>query len=331
MATLKDVAQLANVNVSTVSRALNNTSYVHPDTKAKILAAVEKLSYQPNLLAKSLRQGKRHTIGVIVPRLHLTVFSSIAQAIEMEARKLGYTTILCSTEDDIKTEKDCLNRLRNGLVDGIIIAPSGSTNRLLRDIQATGLSIIQIIRYPEPSLPSVIVDYTKCSYDSTKFLIGKGCKRIGLITGSLKITPYKKRYEGYKKALREFNLPEVTAHDLDFTNSLEYGYSCTKQLLAQEPQLDAILAAVDAQGIGAIRALKEAGKQIPKDVKIMSLTGHEIGNMLETTMTSMEMPAFEIGKKAAQILIEDIENNVVNKSKAPQLIYESTLCEREST
>lgn len=105
MPTLKDVAKLACVDVSTVSRALNNNPCVHAETKARIMAAVEKLSYRPNLLAKGLRQGKRHTIGVVVPRLHLTVFSTVTQAIEETARAQGYATLLCSTEDDPQIEK----------------------------------------------------------------------------------------------------------------------------------------------------------------------------------------------------------------------------------
>lgn len=108
MATLKDVAKLADVDVSTVSRALNNTSYVHPETKARILAAVKELSYTPNVLAQGLRHGKRHTIGVVVPRLHMTVFAETTQGIEEEARKRGYATLICNTEDDPKIERESL-------------------------------------------------------------------------------------------------------------------------------------------------------------------------------------------------------------------------------
>ena len=114
MATLKDVARLACVDVSTVSRALNNTSYVHPDTKARIYAAAKELGYHPNVMAQALRQGRRHVIGVVVPRLHLAIFSEILQGIEREAGQLGYSTLICFTEDDPKAEKDCLNRLRGG-------------------------------------------------------------------------------------------------------------------------------------------------------------------------------------------------------------------------
>ena len=121
MATLKDVAKLACVDVSTVSRALNNTSYVHPDTKARIYAAAKELGYHPNIMAQALRQGRRHTLGMIVPRLDLAIFAEILQGFEHEALALGYSTIISVTDDDPKIEKECLTRMRNGLVDGIVV------------------------------------------------------------------------------------------------------------------------------------------------------------------------------------------------------------------
>ena len=113
MATLKDVAKLANVDVSTVSRALNNTSYVHPDTKERIYAAAKELGYRPNVMARALRQGRGQVIGVVVPRLHMPIFSEILQGIEAQAQTLGYMTTVCVTEEDAKVEKDRLNRLRD--------------------------------------------------------------------------------------------------------------------------------------------------------------------------------------------------------------------------
>lgn len=141
MATLKDVAQKACVDVSTVSRALNNTSYVHPETKARIVAAAKELGYRPNVMAKALRQGRRHTLGVIVPRLHLTLFSEILPGIEHEAERLGYSTLISTTDDDPKREKSCLERMQNSFVDGIIITGTGRNNRLLRSIQASGIAV----------------------------------------------------------------------------------------------------------------------------------------------------------------------------------------------
>lgn len=331
MATLKDVAKLACVDVSTVSRALNNTSYVHTDTKAKIFAAVKELSYQPNVLAQGLRQGKRHTIGVVVPRLHLTVFAEITQSIEHTARKLGYATLICDTEEDPKAEKECLNRLRNGFVDGIIIAGTGANNRLVRDIKTGGMPVAQIVRRQERDISSVVADYEACGYDAAKFLASKGCREIGLINGSMRIAPYKGRYDGYKKAITELGLPEITTSSMELCNSFEYGYQCTQQLLDKNPKLDAIMAAVDVQGLGAMRAIKEQGLRVPEDVRVVSLTGHAVGSMLETTMTSLEVPAQEMGEKVTRMLIEEIEAPADQKPSPQHLVFSASLAEREST
>ena len=330
MATLKDVAKLADVDVSTVSRALNNTSYVHPETKARILAAVKELSYTPNVLAQGLRQGKRHTIGVLVPRLHLTVFAATTQGIEEEARKRGYATLICNTEDDVKIERESLNRLRNGFVDGIIITGTGKNSRIVRDIKTSGLAVTQIMRKQIDHVSSVTLDYEACGYEAVKYLADKGCREIGLINGSMNLAPYKGRYDGYQRALKELGLSETCAVSEASVHSLEYGYQCAMELIAQNPKLDAIMAATDIQGIGAMRALKESQIRIPDEIKLISLTGDIISSMLETSMTSLEMPAYEMGVKAADMVIEEIEAPADRKPTPQHLVFSSKLVERES-
>lgn len=331
MATLKDVAKLANCDVSTVSRALNNTSYVHPDTKARILAAVKELSYKPNVLAQGLRQGKRHTIGVVVPRLSMTVFAEILQGIEEEARYLGYSILVCNTEDNPEIERECLNRLRNGFVDGIIIAGTGKCGRLLRDIRVGGISVVQIIRKQEKNISSVVADYETCAYQAVQYLVNKGCREIGLINGPMSLAPYHDRYQGYSKAIREYGLREICSESMEPANSFEYGFQCAEDLLNNNFDLDAMLAAVDIQGIGAIRAMRERGILVPDEVKLVSLTGHSIGSMLETTMTSMEIPAHEMGKKATRMIVEEIDAPTGKKPGAQHLVFDTVLAERESS
>ena len=331
MATLKDVAKLANVDVSTVSRALNNTSYVHPETQERIYAAAKELGYHPNVMAQALRQGKRHTIGVVVPRLHLAIFSEILQGIEQQARDLGYATLICTTGDDPKVEKECLNRLRGGFVDGIIIAATGRNGRLLRDIQASGIAVTQLVRRQELELSSVVADYEACGRDAVRFLASRGCREIGLITGSLHLAPYKGRYEGYLQAVREQGLEEITSTCDRDVNSFRYGYDCANQLLDENPGLEAILASVDVQGLGAIRAATERGLKIPEQLKVISLTGHRVGRMLETTMTSMEMPAFEMGRTAAKLIADEVEADAKHKPAHRHISFAPQLVEREST
>ncbi len=331
MATLKDVARLACVDVSTVSRALNNTSYVHPETKARIVAAARELGYRPNVMAQALRQGRRHTIGVVVPRLHLTVFSEILQGIEHEAERLNYSTLITTTDDDPLLEKRCLERMQNSFVDGIIIAGTGHNNRLLRSIQAGGTAVTQIVRCQEPRISSVVADYVACGRNAVEYLYTKGCRRMGLIVTSSRQSPFQGRYEGYSQAIRKYGLEEILVSSDKPVNTFEFGYECANQLLDDEPDLDAILAPVDLQGLGVLRALRERGVRVPQDIKVLSMTGHAIGEMLETSMTSMEMPALEMGEKAAQLLIMDIET-AGNKTPTPQYIqFPYTLAEREST
>lgn len=331
MATLKDVARLACVDVSTVSRALNNTSYVHPDTKARIYAAVKELSYQPNLLAQGLRQGKRHTIGMVFPGLNMTIFAEIAQSIEEEARRRAYATMICTTEDNPDEERECLNRLRNGFVDGLIVASTGKNNRLLRDIQSSGIAVGQIIRQQEKTISAVLADYEACGYEAVKYLVGKGCREIGLINGLTELRPYRDRYFGYCRALDKFNLPELSAVADCKNNSFEYGYRCAEELLAQSDHLDAIMAAVDIQGLGAMRALKDHGVRVPQDVRLLSLTGHSIGKLLETTMTALELPAVEMGVQVTRMVVEQIEAPSDAKPSPQRLVFPAALVERETT
>ena len=259
------------------------------------------------MLAQGLRQGKRHTLGVVVPRLNLTCFSDIVQAVERHARERGYATLICSTEDDPKIEREALGRLRNGFVDGILIAGTSGDSRLLRDLHSSGLPVIQVVRRQEPRLSSVVADFEACGYEAVKYLVRRGCRHIGLINGDGGLAPYRERYLGYCRALKEFGLEEITVSVDKPVNTFEYGYFCTESLLDQAPALDAIMAAVDVQGIGALRALKDRGLRVPRDIRVLSLTGHAIGDMLETSLTALEIPSAEIGKKAVQMLIEEIE------------------------
>lgn len=331
MATLKDVAKLACVDVSTASRALNNASYVHPDTKARVYAAVKELSYQPNVLAQGLRQGKRHTIGLVVPRLYMTIFAEITQSIEQEAGKHGYAILICATEDDPKVEKECLNRLRNGFVDGLIIAGTGQNGRIVRDIKSSGIAVAQIVRRQERDISSVVADYHACGYEATMYLAGKGCREIGLITSSTDLAPYRERYQGYRRALEELNLSETCCVSIQASNSFEYGYQCAQQLLDQNPRLDAIMTAVDVQGLGAMRVLKEQAIKVPSQMRLLSLTGHAVGGMLETAMTSLELPAYEMGEKITRMIIEEIEAPSNHKPSPQHLVFNASLVEREST
>lgn len=330
MATLKDVAKLANVDISTVSRALNNKGYVHEETKKRIIEAVEEMSYHPNILAKGLRQGKKHTIAFVVPRIAITIYSDMIAPFSETARKMNYECLICVSDDDVQQEKEILERLRGGTVDGIVISSTGKNNKLIREIKNEGVCILQAVRKQDESLSSIISDYYTTGYEAVRFLHMKGCRNIGLIIGNLSIHPYKERYAGYMKAVRELELEPIVVMDESNPNKVHYGMNCADKLIDQYPDLDGLLASVDSQGIGAIRELTQRGKRIPEDIKVMSLTGIRLGGFLETAMTAMEVPAGEIGETAAEIIIKDIESKAERRT-VKNLVFNSTLVERETT
>ena len=330
MATLKDVAKLANVDISTVSRALNNKGYVHEETKKRIIEAVEELSYHPNILAKGLRQGKKHTIAFVVPRIAITIYSDMIAPFSEAARKMNYECLICVSDDDVQQEKEILERLRGGTVDGIVISSTGKNNKLIREIKNEGVCILQAVRKQDESLSSIISDYYTTGYEAVRFLHMKGCRNIGLIIGNLSLHPYKERYAGYMKAVRDLSLEPIVVMDETNPNKVHYGMNCADKLIDQYPALDGLLASVDAQGIGAIRELTQRGKRIPEDIRVMSLTGIRLGGFLETAMTAMEVPAGEIGETAAEIIIKDIESKAERRT-VKNLVFNSTLVERETT
>ena len=330
MATLKDVAKLANVDISTVSRALNNKGYVHEETKKRIIEAVEELSYHPNILAKGLRQGKKHTIAFVVPRIAITIYSDMIAPFSEAARKMNYECLICVSDDDVQQEKEILERLRGGTVDGIVISSTGKNNKLIREIKNEGVCILQAVRKQDGSLSSIISDYYTTGYEAVRFLHMKGCRNIGLIIGNLSLHPYKERYAGYMKAVRELGLEPIVVMDESNPNKVHYGMNCADKLIDQYPALDGLLASVDAQGIGAIRELTQRGKRIPEDIRVMSLTGIRLGGFLETAMTAIEVPAGEIGETAAEIIIKDIESKAERRT-VKNLVFNSTLVERETT
>ena len=332
MATLKDVAKLANVDASTVSRTLNNNSYVHEDTRKRVMEAVEQLSYKPNLLAQGLRKGKRQSIGVIIPSISLSIFSDIVQVIEREATKLGYRIIICISDDDPEIEKEYIERLRNGLVDGIIIASTGKNNAALRNIQNSGIAVIQLIRKQDKTLSSIVANYRSSAYEAVRYLVSRGCKKIGLINGSMKVLPYIERCEGYKQAIQEFGLEAYVIDSKSKKESyFEDGYTGAKKLLEKDPDIDGIIVAADMHGIGVIRYLKEQKIAIPDQIKVMSLTGHSIGGMLETAMTSVELPSQQIGELITKSIVKDIEAPKNGKRIPVHQELGVTLVERETT
>lgn len=265
----------------------------------------------------------------------MSEFAVIAETIDTALMKAGYFTVLCHTNDDPEAERECLERLRYLSVNGIIIASTGRNMSLIRDMHNQGIAVLQIIRRQDDKISSIVSDYEGGSYDAVHYLHGKGCRKIGLVNGPsherLALRPYRTRYDGYRRAVSELGLPEICEFTDGVINGYESGGKCIGKMLDENPELDAIMTAVDSYGMAALRIARERGIDVPGKLRVVSLTGCYVGHLLERSLTSFELPAKEIGTNAARMVIEEIESPVGSKPSIQHLTFAASLSERESS
>ncbi len=334
MGTIKDVAKMAGVSTSTVSRALSGKIPVDKKTKKRVMLAVEKLNYQPNILAKSLKEGTTNTIALIVPNIRNTVFTAAARGVEDIARKHGFTVILCNTDEDLKIEKEYVDKLKKRWVDGFIFATAIDKEEHILSLQEIGFPVILLVRHLDAKMDAVISDNFKASYEAVSYLINQGHKRIAMICNNLELSLYKNRFEGYKKALREANLPII--EELIFTDIPEEdnAYNLMINLLKSELSVDAVFAVSDYKAAGAMRAIRDYGLNIPKDIAVIGYGNTKMSSLLEPPLTTVSQPFYEMGANASNRLIKLIKDKekIQNIKRKPVIeILESKLIIRKST
>ncbi|WOD42868.1 LacI family DNA-binding transcriptional regulator [Hwangdonia lutea] len=331
--TIHDIARALNIDSSTVSRALNNSSRVTEKTKIKILEKAEELGYQRNALASNLRKRVTNTIGVVVPRISRHFFASVIQGVEETAYLAGYNVLICQSLEQLERETKITETLVANRVDGVLISISMETtnyNHMFR-LKNSGIPLVFFDRHCNiPETNNVLIDDFKGGFDATQHLILKGCKHIVHFSGPQTLEIYKNRYEGYKAALKASNLPYKEEYvvssrlmELDGTNN-------AKKLLKQKLVFDGIFSANDVAAIGAMKYLKENGVNIPKDVAMVGFSNEPTSTVINPTLTTIDQPGLEMGKVATKLLLKHIKNQ--KKQISPQtIIMDSKLIERQSS
>lgn len=330
--TIYDIAEILKISPSTVSRALNNHPSVGKNTKKKILETAEKLGYRFNKFARNLRQQKTYVIGVIIPRLDSYFMSTVIAGMENCAKEYGYNLIITQSNEDAEKEKVCLEMLYNSRVDGILISFSSITKDLyhLELLLKKNIPIVVFDRYLDhPQITSVIIDNKKASYELVTHLISQGCKNIIHITGNLNCSVYRERFEGYKEALKDYEI------DFDdkyiFENSLfnaSYADICDK-ILTLKPSPDAIFASNDYAAVHILLELKKRNIKIPNEIAVAGFNDDPIASVVEPNLTTIKYSGMQIGEIATRTLIEKINDE--SKHSINKLILSHSLVIRKST
>ncbi|WP_372747090.1 LacI family DNA-binding transcriptional regulator, partial [Lutibacter sp.] len=273
-----------------------------------ILKKASELGYQRNSLASKLRTNKTSTIGVIVPRISRHFFSTVISGIEETAYEAGYDVIICQSLEDIKREKKLVETLLSNRVDGILISVSMQTV----DADYLKTNDIPLIFFDRPynvsESTNVIIDDYKASFEATEHLILGGCKNIAHFSGPQELELYRRRKRGYVDALLKYHLELKSEYIIESKLMKVDGEENAKKLL-KLPKVDGVFSANDTAAISAILFLKKQGVKIPEDIAFVGFSNEPISSVIEPSLTTINQRDFEMGKVAASLLFEQIENH----------------------
>lgn len=314
--TLKDIAERVGVTESTVSRVLNGIPKASKETRDEIFRVADQLGYNRNQIARSLVTKETKTIGLIISDLSNTYFAKVASGIEEIAKIYGYSLIISTTGGKEQEELKYINVLKEKRVDGLLFAsgrmPISSKNLLKKSDIAT----VVVAREVEEELPSVHIDNVKESYKAVKYLINCGHKNIAMISGNKDdIESGLYRVQGYKQALNDFNL--MIRDDLivegDF--KLKSGIKAMEKILKRDSEITAVFAASDEMGVGAIKAIKNAGLKVPGDISVIGFDDNIISLASDPELSTIRQPEEKLGCKAMEILYKVIKNQELKQRK----------------
>jgi len=308
MATIKDVARLAEVSTSTVSRVLGGKVFVDDETRRRVQEAMKQLNYRPNPLARALREKKTNTFALLVPGIENQIWPLVARGVETVARQNDYSVILCNTDNDVKVERQYVARLQRRWVDGIIIAPAQDDAPYLKELADSGFPVVQVIRGSEKGMDSVLIDNYRIAYEAVAYLYKTGHRHIAIASGRQELNIYRRRLEGYRQAVKDLGLDSDERLVIQEIKELNNLYRLTRQRLEEGIPMDAVVATSDPKAIVVMRAIRDAGLRIPEDISVIGMDDIETSCYFEPQLTTMAQPFIQIGELAARKLIFHIDH-----------------------
>lgn len=307
---LVDIARALGMSVSTVSRALQDSHEVSSQTKKRVLDYAGENHYVPNPIAKGLKMGKSKTIGVVVSAISNNFFGQIIDGIEAVAYEQGYNLVICQTLESPERELVFLQNLSSFLVEGLIISMSSPSQNIeyLRQLQSRGVTIVLLDRTSdELDTFKVRCDNFKGAYNATTHLINSGYTKIAHITSSEKLSVAIERRDGYLSALHDAGIPvrdEYICFCRQSGRDQQEVANHIEKLLDLPDRPQAIFGASDRITMKSFEILKTLNIRIPEDIALLGFTNTEFTRIFDPSLTIVRQPAFDMGKKAMELIIE---------------------------
>lgn len=329
---MKEIAKKLGVSVSTISRALQDSPELHPETKRKIVEMAKEMNYQPNLLAQSLRISRTKTLGVIVPEIISHFFGSCVSGIQDTANSRGYNVMICQSNESIEQEKANIKSLVSSQVDGLLISLSRETNHYehLYELYDREIPFVLFDRVNE-DIPVSKITFNDAggAYQVTHHLLDTGCRRIMYVSGPEDLYISKKRKEGYLKALAEFGLGE-DADLIKYTDlTYEGNVKAAQEIAAMNPRPEAVFCMIDPVAVDVLTVWKSMGIKIPEDISLAGFTNNPTSAVVEPPLTTVSQPGYEMGKLSVSHLLDQLDG--LASDDPISIVLETTLVPRKST
>lgn len=331
--TIKDIARILNISKSTVSRALRDSYDVNPETRKRVMELVKELNFEPNITARSLRERRTFSIGVIIPSFQIPFYSVAIGGIQEVLSASGYNVMVSQTNESYDTEVGIVNSFLKSRVDGLLISPSKHTNKYdhIKEFINRGLPVVMFNRIVNDlEVPTVTVNDKQSAYEATRYLIRTGCNNIAHISGPKALLLCKQRKEGYLECLRDHDLSvrEEWIFDSDF--SIESGIRAAEEIIKLGAMPDAVFCICDSVAIGAMMTFKKRGIRIPEEISVMGFTNDAFAAFTEPSLTTVSQPVTEIGQKAAELMLLQLTRGF-SKWDKKNIVLATSIVVREST
>jgi LacI family transcriptional regulator len=336
MVTLKQIAEKLGISITTVSKALKEYPDVSEKTRKLVRETASMLNYRPNSFVVNLRTKESKTIGLIIPEIMHHFFSSVIKGILSQAEKKGYLVITLQSNESYELEKKQIDLLLSKRVDGILISLANGTTdfKHLTEVINQHIPIVMFDKIAKVlKCSKVLIDDRKAAYNATKHLIDIGCKRIAHFRGPLLPQNSIDRFLGYKQALTENNMPyDPSLVYLLNDMSFEEGKFYAKQLLNDHKDVDGIFINTDLVAIGAINEFNSQGIKVPEQINVIGFSNWFMGSVISPSLTTINQPGFEMGKKAFKLLYKEINAKKLKKQiNYKEILLKTALVLRDST
>lgn len=326
MATIVDVAKIAGVTPTTVSRVINNRGYISEKTKKKVFEAMKELNYQPNEIARSLTKKKTNTIGIIVPHISHPYFSKLISNLENQASKKGYKIMLCNSKEEVKKEQEYLDMFKSNRVAGIVLC---SGNVEASKINVGDTPIVLLEKNFEEGYLGIQCDNYKGGKIATEHLIDSGCKRLLHFSGIIdEHMPADNREKAFIDVCEKNEIEYfIKKYDLNIYNNMNY-YDYIKETLISIPNIDGIFASSDLIAAQVIQVCNELNIDIPREIKLVGFDDVDISKLTTPQITTIHQPIMEMAKEAINFIDKKINNeDILNKD----IILDVSLIKRSSS